>query len=804
MRYLNQIIVQILLISVIGIQLSAQTVQIFDAETRTTLPFTLVYSPDGKFQKTADLEGKVLLPHDTPQDSLIIQQVGYEELIIEWPERDTNIYLSSKYLSLDEIVVSANRWEQKKSEISAYVQKVDPKAIELLQPQTTADLISGEGLVYVQKSQLGGGSPMIRGFSTNRVLLVVDGVRMNNAIFRSGNLQNIISIDPFIIEQAEVLFGPGSVIYGSDAIGGVMDFHTLKPRIKPGKEFSIGGKAQLRHSSANREFTGQLALSYGNDKWQGVTTFSYSDFGNLKMGRFGRDRYLRENYQARVNGRDTLLENPDPRIQRPTAYSQYNLMQKLNYVIKPGQKLETALIYTQTSDIPRYDRLIQMRDGQPRSAEWYYGPQKWNLTYAQFSSALPTSLYDHLNVRLSYQFFEESRNDRGWQKQWLRSRIEQVNVSSLNIDLDKHYGDLKLYYGIDATYNQVLSSAISRSIINEETQMISSRYPDGSDWLSSALYATGRWSVNEGTHINAGLRANYIYMHAPFDNVGFPLPVESAQLNFGNLSGSIGIISRIADGQQLFFNFSTGFRAPNIDDIGKVFDSEPGAVVVPNPDLRPEYAYSLDLGYTAVKEETFKLETSLFATWLDNAMVRRNFQFRGQDSILYDGELSRVQAVQNAATGFVLGGQVSMSYAFSEHWKANARISYQYGRSIEESGGEKIYEPLRHAAPLFGQTGLTYEQGSWRSSIIFDFNGQIKAKNMPPSEKGKPHLYALNEEGEPFSPAWYRLDWRLQKQWGPLSTTFSIQNITNQRYRPYSSGIVAPGLNFIFAAAYKF
>ena len=195
-------------LSVMGIQLAAQTVQIRDGENKTTLPYALVYSPDEQWQATASLEGKIQLPSPAVSDSIWIEQIGYMPKKIAWPQEDKTIYLSPKYLSLDEIVVSANRWEQQKSEVSAYVQRVDPKTIELLQPQTTADLIGGEGLVYVQKSQLGGGSPMIRGFSTNRVLIVVDGVRMNNAIFRSGNLQNIISIDPFIVDQAEVLFGP--------------------------------------------------------------------------------------------------------------------------------------------------------------------------------------------------------------------------------------------------------------------------------------------------------------------------------------------------------------------------------------------------------------------------------------------------------------------------------------------------------------------------------------------------------------------------------------------------------------------
>ena len=132
--------------------------------------------------------------------------------------------------TLEGVVVSANKWEQKLNEVPNKIVKINKNDILRNNPQTSADLLGQSGNVFIQKSQLGGGSPMIRGFATNRVLLVADGVRMNNAIYRSGNLQNVISIDPLSTETAEVIFGPGTVIYGSDAIGGVMDFHTLQPR----------------------------------------------------------------------------------------------------------------------------------------------------------------------------------------------------------------------------------------------------------------------------------------------------------------------------------------------------------------------------------------------------------------------------------------------------------------------------------------------------------------------------------------------------------------------------------------------
>ena len=159
-------------------------------------------------------------------------------------------------------------------------------------PQTAADLLGLTGEIFVQKSQYGGGSPMIRGFSTNRLLYSVDGVRMNTAIFRSGNLQNVISLDPFAISSAEVLFGPGSVSYGSDAIGGVMVFNTLRPKLSVAKSPVVYGSATVRTASASNELTAHLHAGVGWRKWGFVTSFTTSSFGDLKQGTRGPSDYV--------------------------------------------------------------------------------------------------------------------------------------------------------------------------------------------------------------------------------------------------------------------------------------------------------------------------------------------------------------------------------------------------------------------------------------------------------------------------------------------------------------------------------
>ncbi|MDP5043626.1 MAG: TonB-dependent receptor plug domain-containing protein, partial [Leeuwenhoekiella sp.] len=206
------------------------------------------------------------------------------------------VFLIDDENQLNEVVLSVSKFEQQARDITQKVIRLDAEDVELKNPQTAADFLSQSGQVFVQKSQLGGGSPMIRGFSTNRLLITVDGVRMNTAIFRSGNLQNVININPFTIDQTEVILGPGSVVYGSDAVGGVMNFYTKKPSFSFEEGTSFSGMALSRYATANNEKTGHLDINFGLKKWAFLSSISYSDFDDLRMGGHGPDDYLRPEY----------------------------------------------------------------------------------------------------------------------------------------------------------------------------------------------------------------------------------------------------------------------------------------------------------------------------------------------------------------------------------------------------------------------------------------------------------------------------------------------------------------------------
>lgn len=777
-----------------------QIITIKDRETNQPLEMATLLSQQPRAFEMTNGKGQADITAFRGSERIEIRLLGYQTEATTYAALEQAgfvVLLAHSGLSLDQVVVSATRWNQPKREIPARITSISAREVALQNPQTAADLLGSSGEVFIQKSQQGGGSPMIRGFSTNRVLLSVDGIRMNTAIFRSGNLQNVISLDPFAIENTEVFFGPGAVIYGSDAIGGVMNFQTLTPQFALENKPFVSGKAIARYASANREQSGHFDLNVGWKKWALVSSFSHNDFGDLRMGANGPDEYLRPVYVQRQNDADVVVANDDPLAQRPTAYSQINMMQKLRF--RPNEKWDFnyGFHYSTTTDYSRYDRLVRYRNGRPRSAEWYYGPQKWMMNNFSVAHHNANTFYDQATLRLAYQFFEESRVDRDLNDTERRRRLEEVRAYSANLDFLKALGaKQKLFYGLELVYNDVNSLGTDTDISTGTEAPGPARYPQAG-WVSYAAFATYQMNLSDKFLIQAGARYNRFALNATFDTTFFPFPYTKATLDNGALTGSLGFVYDPSESWSLSANVSTGFRSPNVDDTGKVFDSEPGAVMVPNPNLNAEYAYNAEFDIAKVFGKKVKIDLTGYYTVLRNALVRRNFTLNGQDSILYDGELSRVLAIQNAAKARVYGLQANLEIKLPGGFSLNSRFNYQQGDEELDDGSTS---PLRHAAPWFGATNLTYTLYPLTMTFYVQYNGEVEYQDLPQEERGKDFLYAIDANGNPYAPAWYTLNFKAMYQFTDnLTISGGVENLTDQRYRPYSSGIVAPGRNFLLS-----
>ena len=701
-----------------------------------------------------------------------------------------------------EIVVSAKRWQQQKSDISFPITTFSIEEMLFDNPQTAADLLGATNKVFIQKSQQGGGSPMIRGFATNRLLYTVDGVRMNTAIFRAGNVQNVISLDPFSIENTEVIFGAAPVLYGSDGIGGVMAFQTLSPTFSNTDEVLIKGKSAVRFSSANQEKTGHFDVNLGWEKFASLTSISYNNFGDLQMGNNGPEEYLRNRYVMRIDNKDVAVTNPSPLIQTPSGYNQFYIMQKIKWQINENVDYFTDAHISETSDYSRYDRLIRERSGNPRHGDWYYGPQKWNMYALGFNVNKEWLLFDNAKSVFAMQQFEESRNDRDFNNNVLHSRTEKVDVFSINLDFSKILNDkTNLYYGIEYINNDVKSTGIDTNILEKTSIPAASRYPQA-DWIYNAIYMSADYKLSDIVKLEGGIRYNYYWLDAQFDTTFYHFPFTEAHINNGALTGNIGLILKPSSDWLLQTNFSTAFRSPNVDDMGKVFDSRAGSVTVPNPDLKAEYAYNGNIGITKLFGNYAKINLNTYYTYLDNAMVIRKFQLNGLDSIMYDGNLSQVEAVQNAANAYVYGIDADIEINFLSSFKFSIYGNYQIGKEELDNGDRS---PLRHAPPFFGKASLGYYNSNLRMNLFVCYASEVSHNNMPEEEKGKPEIYAIDDDGKPYCPSWLTLNFKAEYK---LNNNFSIvaglENILDVRYRPYSSGIVSAGRNFVISLTNRF
>lgn len=785
----------------------AQQVKVLEENSKTPIPGVAIYNHSKNKSTVTDIDGLANLDVFSNEEVIFLEHLLYQKTTIKKSQVVKNnliIYLEPKVEGLDEIIVSASKFEQAKRDIPQKITTISAETITLANPQTSADLLESSGNVFIQKSQLGGGSPMIRGLSTNRLLLSVDGVRMNNAIFRGGNLQNVISIDPFAIQNTEVTLGAGSVVYGSDAIGGVMSFYTQKPQLSYSDSLFFKANAVTRYATANKEKTGHVDLNFGLKKWAFFTSVSYTDFDNLRMGSNGPEDYIRPEYVETVDGVDVIVPNENPLVQVPTGYDQINFLQKVRYEPKDDLSFDLGLHYSTTSDYSRYDRLLRYRGDNLRSAEWNYGPQRWFMGSFQVTKLSSNSnLYDKIQTTLAYQNFQESRYDRDFNRPTRNIREEAVDAISANVDLEKQLSPkTTLFYGAEYLYNKVTSTGETENIVENTSEPTVSRYPNGSDWQSAAVYASFKYKPKSTFAFQSGLRYNLIHLNADFreNNEYLNLPFETTEINAGAFTGSIGFSWTPNETMQWKFNATTAFRTPNIDDVGKVYDSEPGSVTVPNDNLKPEYSHGGELGLRLNFDEVVMIDMSTYYTYLDNALVRRDFSLNGESEIVYDGELSNVQAIQNAAFAKIYGFEIGMQVNFSKYLKLNSQYNIISGEEEDNSGA---ITSLRHAAPQFGNTHLIWQKDKLLIDAFTNYNGELLFNQLAPSEAEKDYLYALDGNGNPFSPSWYTLNVRTQYQLSDAVTlTASLENITDQRYRPYSSGLSAAGRNFILAFKY--
>jgi len=787
-----------------------------------TLTISTITNDDG----TADISGF------SNQDIIIISHVAYSNYTtskLGLKNRNYKIYLIKKTAHLDEVVLSVFKNKEKATRIAEQTVAVTKEDIFKASPQTTADLLASVPGIKVQKSQFGGGSPVLRGMESNRVLLVVDGVRMNNAIYRKGHLQNSITISPSMLERTEIVFGPSSVIYGSDALGGVIHYYTKTP--KTAEEETIKSGFFSRFGTVNQEVTTNVSAELRFKKWASYTSVSYSSFGDLQMGKKRSHGFsgwgLVPNYSENVGTNYVVSQtvNSDPTIQRNTGFNQTDVLQKFYIPLSKKTDLNINLQYSTSSNIPRFDKLSELKSGMLKFSEWYYGPQKRFLASTQLSINPQKKWLDKGTFTVAYQNIKESRIQRKFGSLERLYRSEEVDVYSFNGDFtvpltkDKNRD---LSYGFEVSYNDVKSMSEGKIVDISNNKIIGysgvfkvqSRFPDGgSSYMSTAIYTDYRQDLNAKSTLNTGIRLTNTILEAKWiDQTFLTLPQEQINIKNTALTVTLGYVYKPTRNWRINSVISSGFRSPNLDDVGKIREKN-GIVTLPNIQLTPEYAYSGEVGVQKFfNDRTFSLGFNMYYTFLEHNIARRPTG----DQIMYDGELSDVVVNLNNKGAYIKGFTANYTGRLNQNWRTSGFITYTEGKSkgfFESFESEKIIEPMSSIPPLFGRFEVSYRKNQIELSANFRFNAKKDITSYNISEGIDNHTQtpiidaSATDALDKYygTPSWSTFG--LNGSYN-VNKNFTVQaivtNLFDEHYKEFASGISAPGRNFSVAIQANF
>lgn len=724
------------------------------------------------------------------------------------------VYLNKKAEQLNEIVLSASKGKESRRRIAEQIAIISKEEIKRLAPQTTADLLANLPGIKVQKTQFGGGSPVLRGMEANRVLLVVDGVRMNNAIYRTGHLQNSITISPNIIDRTEVIFGPSSVIYGSDALGGVIHYYTKTPKISNIEE--VNSSFYSRYSSVNNEFTTEGNIELRNKKWASYTSISHSKFGDLKMGENRTHGFEDWGKISEYSNNSTSFYNPnsvsnsDYNIQKNSGYNQTDILQKIAIPLSQKSDLMFNVQFSTSSNINRVDKLNEYSNGKLKYAEWYYGPQKRLLVSSQLKINPEKKWIQKGTITAAFQKINESRIQRKLSSLDRYYRDEKVNVLSLNGDffvpLTKENNRI-MSYGFEITHNKVKSIAygktlnvLGNSIIGfSDDFTVQNRYPDGGSIYSSiASYANYRQDINKKATLNTGIRFVNTNLTAKWiDDTFITLPDFDISLNNSAITATIGYVYNPTINWQFNNVISTGFRSPNIDDIGKIREKS-GDVTVPNIDLKPEYVYSFETSVLKYfNDKKFRAGLNFYYTLLNNYITRDQFEINNSSTIIYDGEVGNIVANVNKNNAYIFGSTFSFKGNIDHIWFTKGSITFTKGKAYDTN------RPLSSIPPLFGLLECGFEKERFQLGVNLKFNTRKKLEDYNLIEG------IDNIEQTPYnsltnsyygSPSWNTFNMNANYRVNSTITTYiNIDNILDVHYKEFASSISAPGRNLFLA-----
>ena len=658
--------------------------------------------------------------------------------------------------TLDAIQVTATRRAESTSDVPQSVTVVSEAELRKRTGQTNADLLHGDVGTFVQQTTPGQAVIIVRGLKGSEVLHMVDGFRLNNAFFRNAPNQYPALIDPLMIEQIEVVRGPSSVLYGSDAMGGVVQM--LSPQTRYSKTgWEQSARLRTRYASADSSSISRVQYAGNNDRFSIQGGATYQDVNLLRIG-------------------------GDGKVLPFTAYSSRFADAKIGFVAAEGHELIASLQYARQPKTPRFDELFPgFGQTNPTSAEFLFTPQERYFAQLKYLFDVETAAFDRGSISIGRQDIVDDRLNRDFGT--LNRDIEQnrSELLGLTAQFEKTLGAHYLTYGFERYDDEVSSS---RRRVNIATWVLSarpSRYPDGSTMVSSGIFIADDWILSDQLDVSAGLSYSRIEIELP--------PVINAigvKLDPNKVTGNLGFNFALAEGLRLVGNYGRAFRAPNVFDLG-TFGTRPGnRFNIPNADLKPETVDSVDIG--------LKLQQG---PWLGELIA---FKSRYQDKITSVETGARTASgqiivqSQNATRLDLHGIEAGVKFITEGPWSAYASATLTRGT---EKLGIAEYDADR-IPPLFGKIGADYRlTEAWTLSAYSFF--AARQDRLSPRDLTDPRINPAGTAG--YATTNIAATWNVREQ---LDLRLSAENLADRKYREHGTGLDEAGRSFGVGIDWRF
>ena len=640
--------------------------------------------------------------------------------------------------------------------------------------------------LMVQKTSSAQGAPSIRGFTGFRTLLLIDGIRLNHSAFREGPNQYWGTVDPLSLSRLELVKGPASVLYGSDAVGGTVNALSLTPAFSAPPSATSASAPPPSAATA----TAQLTHRYASADDSHVTRLTAS--GRLHDRLAAQLGLSLKNYHDLRAGRGT---GSQPR----TGYAESGLDASLAYRIGPHARL-TALAqdFTQADAWRTHSTVfgstwLGTRPGNDlrRSLD-----QSRRLFAVQLHADHLATPVDELHLSVSHQHHGEDqfrlrhdrrREDTGFTVATLGTFVQAQSPSPFGRWI---YGGEFYRDRVDSTSVRFRADGSLNAIDIQGPVADDATYDLAGAYLENRLPRLGP--------VDLILGARYNYAAADARRVRDPRSgaVTRVSADWHSLLASLrGVVRLDRTGRHnLFAGLSESFRAPNLSDLTRFDIAEGGQIETPAPGLEPERFVTAEAGWRT-RHPRWSATVAAFHTVIRNQIIRT------PTGATVDG-LAEVTK-RNSGAGYVHGLELAASTRLDAAWTLSGALTWMRGELDYFPSAHSallLRAPLSRVMPLTGHLTLRWDAPTARTWVEFAASAAGRQDRLAPGDR-------VDTERIPTAGTPGYLVGKLRSGWRAtpaLTFTAALENLTDTDYRIHGSGLNEPGRNLLLSASYRF